>query len=107
MNLFLTLLVLHALCDYPLQGEFLAHAKNRTAQIPGVPWFQAMGAHALIQGGAVAMITGSWALGVAETICHFLIDDAKCRGLLSYNQDQFLHVGCKAVWVIVFMVTCK
>ena len=32
------LMVGHALADYPLQGDFLAKAKNRTAPIPGVPW---------------------------------------------------------------------
>lgn len=30
----------HALADYPLQGDFLARAKNRTAPIAGFPWWQ-------------------------------------------------------------------
>lgn len=35
----LMLLAGHALCDYPLQGDFLAKAKNRAAPLPGVPWY--------------------------------------------------------------------
>lgn len=37
--LFAALVAGHALADYPLQGDFLARAKNRAAPIPGVPWF--------------------------------------------------------------------
>lgn len=94
------LLAAHAVCDYPLQGDFLARAKNRMAPIPGVPWFQALGAHALIHGGAVALITGVWWLGLCEAIAHAWIDDRKCRGSISFNEDQVRHVLCKVVWVI-------
>lgn len=94
----LTLIAGHALCDYPLQGDFLAKAKNRTAPIPGVPWYQALGAHAAIHGGMVALVTGSAAMGLAETAIHALTDDLKCRGKLSYNQDQAIHLACKALW---------
>lgn len=97
--LFLALVAAHALCDYPLQGDFLAKAKNRTAPIPGVPWWQAMGAHCAIHGGAVALITGYWWLGVAEASVHFNVDNAKCRGFLTFNQDQALHVAYKVLWV--------
>lgn len=97
MLLFL-LLAAHALCDYPLQGDFLAKAKNVRLPIPGIPWYQAMAAHALIHGGAVALLTGSWRLGIAETVAHFFIDNAKCRGKLTFNQDQAIHVICKVIW---------
>jgi hypothetical protein len=56
--LLIALLTAHALADYPLQGDFLSKAKNRMAPIPGVPWRQALGAHAFIHAGAVALITG-------------------------------------------------
>jgi hypothetical protein len=36
------LLVDHALADYPLQGDFLARAKNHTAPIPGISWYQSL-----------------------------------------------------------------
>ena len=92
------LLGAHALADYPLQGDFLAKAKNRKAPIPGVPWYQALGAHAIIHGAAVAIITGKPVLGVAEAVVHAITDDLKCRGKLTYNQDQAIHVACKAIW---------
>lgn len=101
MTLLFLLLVGHALADYPLQGDFLAKAKNRTAPIPGVPWFQALGAHALIHGGFVAAITGSVWLGLAEVVAHALIDDAKCRGRIGFNTDQAAHVACKVLWAVL------
>ena len=88
----------HALADYPLQGDFLAKAKNRAASIPGVPWYQALGAHAAIHAVGVAVITGSLWIGLAELACHALIDDLKCTGKLTFNQDQSAHVACKIVW---------
>lgn len=101
ISLLFLLLVWHALADYPLQGDFLAKAKNRMAPIPGVPWYQALGAHALIHAGGVALLTGSLALGVAELVAHFLIDDAKCRGRIGFNADQGLHFACKVLWAWV------
>lgn len=102
----LALIAAHALCDYPLQGDFLAKAKNRLAPIPGVPWWQALGAHAAIHGGAVGLITGVWWLGLAEFAAHFVIDDLKCAGRLgtgatAFNADQIAHLVCKAAWVAV------
>lgn len=98
MKMLFQLVAAHALADYPLQGDFLSKAKNRTAPLPGVPWYQALGAHALIHGGAVALITGRPALGLAETAIHALTDDLKCRGRLTYNQDQAVHAICKIAW---------
>ena len=95
----------HALCDYPLQGDFLSKAKNRTAPIPSVPWQQALGAHVAIHGAAVALITGIWWLFFAEAAIHWLTDDAKCRGKLSFNQDQGIHVVCKAVWFAIWLAS--
>lgn len=91
----------HAVADYPLQGDFLSKAKNRTAPIPGVPWWQAMWAHSAIHGGVVGIVTGFWCLGVAEALVHFLIDDMKCNGDLSFNADQFLHIAFKACWLLI------
>lgn len=95
------LIAAHAVCDYPLQGDFLAKAKNRTAPIPGVPWYQALGAHAIMHGAAVALITKRPILGVAEAIIHAITDDAKCRGKLTFDQDQAIHAGCKALWALL------
>lgn len=101
IEMFGLLLVAHALADYPLQGDFLAKAKNRTAPIPCVPWWQALGAHSLIHGGAVGLITSLWWLGALEAIAHAVIDDAKCKGRISFNQDQSLHIVCKAIWCAI------
>ena len=104
IELFLLLVVLHALCDYPLQGDFLAKAKNRLAPIPGVPWWQALSAHAAIHGGAVALATGHYWIGLLEFAAHWLIDDAKCKGRISFNTDQFLHLACKVAWVALALL---
>lgn len=96
---FALLLFAHMLADYPLQGEFLAKAKNRFAPVPGVPWYQAMAAHSVIHGGLVGLVTGSLWLGLAETVIHALIDDLKCSNRISYNQDQTLHLLCKLLWL--------
>jgi hypothetical protein len=103
MILLFWLLVGHAIADYPLQGDFLARGKNQTAPFPGIPWYQCLFWHSLMHGGMVTLITGSIFLGLFETIAHASIDYAKCAGKLSFNQDQFLHVICKIIWVILFL----
>lgn len=98
-ELLLSMIVLHALFDYPLQGDFLARAKNHVSPLPGVPWYQALGAHAAMQGGAVTFLTGSVLLGFAEAAAHSVIDYGKNAGWFGFNVDQALHVACKALWV--------
>lgn len=105
LQLFALMIAGHAVADYPLQGEFLAKAKNRFAPVDGVPWYQAMGAHAAIHGGVVGCLTGSVLLGVLECVSHVVIDDLKCGRRISYNMDQLLHVLCKVVWVAVVAFT--
>ena len=95
------LIVGHALADYPLQGDFLARAKNRTAPIPGVPWWQALTAHAVIHAGTVGVITGSIGLGLVELALHWLTDDLKCRGRISFNTDQAIHIACKVAYAAI------
>lgn len=99
------MIVGHMIADYPLQGDFLARAKNRMDAIPGVPWQHAMAAHSIIHGGFVGMITGSVLLGLVETVMHFWIDDLKCRGQITYHEDQSAHVMCKLIWAAVFVLT--
>ena len=99
VELLLGLVVVHFLCDYPLQGDFVARGKNRHTAIPGVPWYHPMLAHSAIHGGGVAVVTGYWQLGVLEAICHFGIDCLKCEGQTSLTTDQILHLTCKALWV--------
>jgi len=97
----------HALADYPLQGDFLAKAKNRRIPMPGVPFWQALGAHALIHGGVVAIVTGIWWLGLCEAVAHAVIDDAKCTGKIGFNADQAFHVACKVLWVFIMICVTR
>ena len=104
LELLFALLVGHALCDFPLQGDYLSRGKNHKQPIPGSPWWILLIAHALIHGGAVALVTGSVAFGVAETVVHALIDRAKCNGDISYEADQAAHVLFKILWAGLLVI---
>lgn len=101
IELFALLLFAHLLFDYPLQGDWLARAKNRHDPIPHVPWYQAMFAHTAMHGMAVWIITGIPLLGLAEMAIHWITDDLKLQGELTFNQDQAIHIVCKAVWAVI------
>lgn len=105
-TMLLHLLALHALCDYPLQGDFMARAKNPRTAIPGVPWVPVLLSHALIHAGAVSLVAPLWCAAF-EFFAHFLIDYTKCAGLLgdgkseasrAFVADQILHVLCKLLY---------
>jgi hypothetical protein len=98
------LLIGHALCDYPLQGDFLARGKNHKAPIPGVPWQQCLVAHALIHAGAVSLITGCPMLGLFEFVAHLAIDYGKSEGIYGFNLDQLYHTLCKLAWVAIWLI---
>jgi hypothetical protein len=70
VNALLWMLIGHAVADYPLQGDWLARAKNRTlALVAGETiWWHALAAHAAIHAGAVRLATGSWWLAGAEFV---------------------------------------
>jgi len=90
----------HALADYPLQSEFMAIGKgSREKPHNGVPWYYCLGAHCLVHGLVVALMTGYVFLGIAETVAHWFIDDAKCRKWTGIHTDQALHIACKLLWV--------
>lgn len=101
VEIFLLMVAGHALADYPLQGDFLAKGKNHKAPIPGIPWGHPLAAHSAIHAGFVGIITGSIWLGLAEFVIHAATDHAKCDGRISYNTDQAIHIGCKAVWAVL------
>jgi len=90
----LMLLAAHWVADYPLQGDFLAKAKQQ-----GPLRAYHLVAHAGIHGAAVALVTGSLWLGLAEWVAHTVIDELKVRGHTSFATDQALHISCKALWL--------
>ena len=107
IGLFFQFLVGHALGDYVFQRDIMATAKCRHAKIhttagSGFPgWYYWLGAHALVHGGLIFLITGNWVLGAIETTLHFVIDYIKCEHWISLNIDQLLHVLCKIGYVFV------
>lgn len=95
------LLAGHALCDYPLQGDFLSKAKNHASPLSGVPYQHALTAHAAIHSGMVLKVTNSVPLALAEFAIHTATDYAKCAGKINFNQDQAIHYGCKVLWALL------
>lgn len=106
ITMFAWLFIAHALFDYPLQGDWLAKAKNPTLDVVQGEsiWFLALTSHASIQAGGVWIVTGAWQLASLEFVAHWIIDFFRCKGYFSYNLDQVLHVVCKATWVIFFII---
>ena len=98
----------HFVMDFPLQGDTVAHQKSplpgarNEALAKAVPWPYWMTAHALMHGGAVALITGSVVLGALETSIHWLTDLAKCCRKIDIHTDQAIHLACKLVWLVVW-----
>ena len=99
------MLAAHALCDYPLQGDWLSKAKNpKLDLVPGERiWPLALVSHALIQAAAVQLITGSWSLFAIEFCAHFAIDYSKSTGRFGYNTDQYLHIACKIAYALAIL----
>jgi Protein of unknown function (DUF3307) len=102
-SLLLLLCAGHALCDYPLQGDFLAKGKCRATAIPGMMWSQLMFAHCLIHAGAVLLITHSLWLAAGELVLHYVTDVAKCEGMISFNTDQGIHYACKLLYAVAMV----
>ena len=106
LPVFFALLIAHALCDHPLQGQFLALHKNRhyRPKDNNLPcqslWLYCLSAHALIHAGGVWLVTGSCLLGSIELVMHWIIDFLKEEKFINLHIDQLLHASCKALYVI-------
>lgn len=113
IEMFVYLIMGHALADFALQSEAMARGKNfnRKVDLSKIPpgqkvqtvWPYWMASHCLIHGGVVALITGSFALGLAEASAHWLIDCMKCMNATGIHTDQALHVLSKLVWILVIV----
>lgn len=108
MSELLALLMGHAVADFALQSDWMAKHKHPwmpidlktvpPGQTPQVIWPYVLGAHGLIHGAAVWIVTGRWEFGLAESILHSLIDAGKCANRYGIHQDQGLHLLCKLLW---------
>lgn len=103
IGVFFALVVVHALADFPLQGEYLARQKTRATADGTGEWIVALGAHSIIHAGGVWLVTGSKTLGLVELCVHTLIDLLKGKRFFGTLADQSLHLVCKliyCVWII-------
>lgn len=95
LEMLLYLIAAHFVCDYPLQGDFLAKAK---AVGPLRVWH--LLGHATIHGAAVCLVTGSVWLGLCELTVHACFDELKVRGETTFGEDQAMHIFCKITWAL-------
>lgn len=105
LQIFFALLIAHALFDYPLQGDFLSRNKNRhykdeNNNVKGL-WIHCLTSHSILHAGSVWLITGSFIIGIMEFVLHWIIDFLKCEGITNFHTDQFLHVLCRILYVII------
>jgi hypothetical protein len=85
-------------------GKSRNYAKEWNVRVGGQPWYYHLGAHSLIHGGVIMFITNSLPWSLYISIFHFIFDFAKCEGMITIHQDQFLHVLTLliiTVWLII------
>ena len=92
---------MHALADFPLQGDYIAKQKARRQADSLSVWIVALSAHCVIQAGGVWLISGSLAYFAAELVTHALIDVCKGEGKFGLIADQSLHLGCKLIYALL------
>lgn len=91
----------HFLCDYPLQGPYLSEVKNLyKPENKDLPSNLLLFGHATIHGAFVAVVTGWAFFGYMEVIIHYGLDRMKCRGLISFKEDQYAHLFCKLLYFL-------
>lgn len=101
------LVFFHFVADYTgLQGDFMARAKNCRDPIPGIPYQWPLTAHSFIHASLVFVATGIWWFFVVEFLGHWYIDHQKCKGEITFTDDQHAHLVMKviyaalAIWII-------
>jgi Protein of unknown function (DUF3307) len=101
---FAAFVVMHALADFPLQGDYIAKQKARPQADNFSVWVIALSAHCVIHAGGVWLVSGSLAFGLAELGAHALIDGFKGEGKIGIVADQVLHLACKAVYAVLLTI---
>lgn len=106
---FFWLLVAHAFGDIVFQSGHISRGKDHiqgTFTESWMSWAWLMSTHCLINGALVAIVTGSVVLGVAEMLCHGIIDIGKNERVnYGFVIDQVLHVLCKYLWALLLILT--
>ena len=100
LGLFAAFMVMHALADFPLQGDYLARQKSRRLADSRSDWIIALSAHCTIHAGGVWLVSGSLAVAAAEFIVHALIDLSKSEEKFGIATDQLLHILSKLAYVL-------
>jgi uncharacterized membrane protein YhaH (DUF805 family) len=103
ISTFVLLIMTHAVVDFGLQNQFVADFKARKSGVDFWGWV--LGAHCLMHGAGVFLVTQRIDLAIAETVAHGIIDHLKCEGKFGFHMDQFLHVVCKVIWTVLFFTT--
>ena len=101
IRLLFVLIGVHYLCDFPLQGDFLAAAKNKNNPMPKISWRHCLFAHSFIHALGVYLVTRSLLLGLVELLLHIEIDRSKSDYTISFRTDQWLHILCKICYVVI------
>lgn len=101
------LVAVHCLCDYSLQNDFIAHAKNNNTALGKLYWKWVLPGHGLIHGLGVYIVTGSIVFGIIETILHTLVDHWKNQNYITFNTDQTIHIVIKLWYVAVIYYYCQ
>ena len=101
VNTFIYLIAAHFLCDFALQGDYMARVKKPYA-FP--EWGWALSGHAIIHGAAVTWILGNLFLGLAEMFVHLVTDAVKCQDRISYHTDQWIHLISKCAWLALALL---
>ena len=99
MDRLFLLIFAHTLADTSLQTRAMAKGKNRHKASDLHAWPFWLGAHSIIQGGLVYLVTGSLGLGMAEIGLHALIDFFKCEKRYGCTVDQGAHFLCKIFYL--------
>lgn len=93
LTVFLILVCAHFICDFPLQGDFVAKFKARTIDGKHNPiWVWVLTAHAAAHALPTLLLTKSLVLASVVFITHWIIDLSKCEGRITFNQDQTYHL---------------
>lgn len=101
LALFAAFVVIHALADFPLQGDYLSRQKSRRRADSRSDWIVALIAHCVIQAGGVWLVSGSLAFAAAELILHSFIDLGKGEEKYGIVADQILHLIVKLAYVVL------